>query len=144
MFFFFSSRRRHTRWTGDWSSDVCSSDLPEGVDPEIYHLEDRPPRAGLTTLMVAPVDDRKHVLKGVAAWKKVFGNDPEARLIIKTSYNYRNYTPDDVRISYIDRAEKTRGIAHWYRQADVLLALGNEGFGLPLVEGMATGRSEEH
>src|SRR6266581_1190829 len=26
-FFFFSSRRRHTRWTGDWSSDVCSSDL---------------------------------------------------------------------------------------------------------------------
>src|SRR6266487_300778 len=25
--FFFSSRRRHTRWTCDWSSDVCSSDL---------------------------------------------------------------------------------------------------------------------
>src|SRR5579863_10627823 len=24
--FFFSSRRRHTSWTGDWSSDVCSSD----------------------------------------------------------------------------------------------------------------------
>src|SRR5688500_20343608 len=27
MFFFFSSRRRHTRLQGDWSSDVCSSDL---------------------------------------------------------------------------------------------------------------------
>src|SRR5215208_7629049 len=27
-FFFFSSRRRHTRWPRDWSSDVCSSDLP--------------------------------------------------------------------------------------------------------------------
>src|SRR5438105_10886677 len=26
--FFFSSRRRHTRSTRDWSSDVCSSDLP--------------------------------------------------------------------------------------------------------------------
>src|SRR6266516_6845994 len=26
-FFFFSSRRRHTRSYGDWSSDVCSSDL---------------------------------------------------------------------------------------------------------------------
>src|SRR5437870_11264798 len=24
----FSSRRRHTRWPRDWSSDVCSSDLP--------------------------------------------------------------------------------------------------------------------
>src|SRR5690606_40998194 len=35
--FFFSSRRRHTRFSRDWSSDVCSSDLisraitPEGV-----------------------------------------------------------------------------------------------------------------
>src|SRR5690606_39903570 len=31
--FFFSSRRRHTRFTRDWSSDVCSSDLtlPRGV-----------------------------------------------------------------------------------------------------------------
>src|SRR5256885_6872252 len=29
--FFFSSRRRHTRLQGDWSSDVCSSDLRAGV-----------------------------------------------------------------------------------------------------------------
>src|SRR5437879_6711092 len=28
--FFFSSRRRHTRYIGDWSSDVCSSDLRPG------------------------------------------------------------------------------------------------------------------
>src|SRR6266568_5888326 len=28
--FFFSSRRRHTRWNCDWSSDVCSSDLERG------------------------------------------------------------------------------------------------------------------
>src|SRR5207253_4962381 len=27
VIFFFSSRRRHTRWPRDWSSDVCSSDL---------------------------------------------------------------------------------------------------------------------
>src|SRR5688572_30887984 len=35
-FFFFSSRRRHTRFDCDWSSDVCSSDLGEpehGVQP---------------------------------------------------------------------------------------------------------------
>src|SRR3712207_8936497 len=30
--FFFSSRRRHTRYWRDWSSDVCSSDLP----PQVY------------------------------------------------------------------------------------------------------------
>src|SRR2546421_2392026 len=31
LFFFFSSRRRHTRSDRDWSSDVCSSDL--GIQP---------------------------------------------------------------------------------------------------------------
>src|SRR5215217_9611987 len=30
LFFFFSSRRRHTRYWRDWSSDVCSSDLAAG------------------------------------------------------------------------------------------------------------------
>src|SRR6266568_5713135 len=29
--FFFSSRRRHTRWNCDWSSDVCSSDLRQNA-----------------------------------------------------------------------------------------------------------------
>src|SRR5690606_40744411 len=29
--FFFSSRRRHTRFSRDWSSDVCSSDLAAGA-----------------------------------------------------------------------------------------------------------------
>src|SRR5690606_41209746 len=34
--FFFSSRRRHTIFSRDWSSDVCSSDLPmANPDPEI-------------------------------------------------------------------------------------------------------------
>src|SRR5260370_42329755 len=32
VFFFFSSRRRHTRFKCDWSSDVCSSDLFYGID----------------------------------------------------------------------------------------------------------------
>src|SRR2546426_10303677 len=34
MYFFFSSRRRHTRLQGDWSSDVCSSDLVPRFTPE--------------------------------------------------------------------------------------------------------------
>src|SRR5256885_10350680 len=34
--FFFSSRRRHTRLQGDWSSDVCSSDLVTIEDPVEY------------------------------------------------------------------------------------------------------------
>src|SRR5690606_40907158 len=35
--FFFSSRRRHTRFSRDWSSDVCSSDLGTATVP---HLRD--------------------------------------------------------------------------------------------------------
>src|SRR5699024_11963477 len=31
-YFFFSSRRRHTRSKRDWSSDVCSSDLPRRME----------------------------------------------------------------------------------------------------------------
>src|SRR5258707_7542996 len=36
-FFFFSSRRRHTRYWRDWSSDVCSSDL--AFDGPLQRLE---------------------------------------------------------------------------------------------------------
>src|SRR5439155_11162402 len=42
--FFFSSRGRHTRWPRDWSSDVCSSDLPTRLShprspraPDVVH-----------------------------------------------------------------------------------------------------------
>src|SRR5690606_1518600 len=44
-YFFFSSRRRHTSFSRDWSSDVCSSDLLPGG-------------SGLTT-------DRSHIVRGV-------------------------------------------------------------------------------
>src|SRR6266446_9787314 len=49
-FFFFSSRRRHTRLQGDWSSDVCSSDLGGGV-PQVRRGQD--PRQLLTLAEVA-------------------------------------------------------------------------------------------
>src|SRR5256885_3047938 len=42
LFFFFSSRRRHTRLQGDWSSDVCSSDLIVNRDGALHgHNTDR-------------------------------------------------------------------------------------------------------
>src|SRR5690625_6956174 len=45
-FFFISSRRRHTRWPRDWSSDVCSSDL---IADGVVHLP------GGRTCPVAPM-----------------------------------------------------------------------------------------
>src|SRR5256885_8374755 len=63
LFFFFSSRRRHTRLQGDWSSDVCSSDLiPPGCGVRRtgaadikartpYHSRTMPARPNLLILM---------------------------------------------------------------------------------------------
>src|SRR5690625_7400358 len=39
MCVFLSSRRRHTRWPRDWSSDVCSSDLRDHVAPAVDDVE---------------------------------------------------------------------------------------------------------
>src|SRR5439155_15509938 len=36
--FFFSSRRRHTRWPRDWSSDVCSSDLSRAITIRVARI----------------------------------------------------------------------------------------------------------
>src|SRR5690606_40032883 len=37
--FFFSSRRRHTRFSRDWSSDVCSSDLNASTGEGTYSVD---------------------------------------------------------------------------------------------------------
>src|SRR2546430_12993469 len=39
VYFFFSSRRRHTRFDCDWSSDVCSSDLTKGYSDQRLRLD---------------------------------------------------------------------------------------------------------
>src|SRR5256886_7773577 len=46
VFFFFSSRRRHTRFDCDWSSDVCSSDLPALAVPRSGGRFQRPRTRG--------------------------------------------------------------------------------------------------
>ncbi len=113
--------------------------VPEGVDPQVYQWQKRAPERGLTTLVVGVFAPRKNLREAVAAWKLAFASDSDARLILKARFQLEPYVPDDPRIRVVDANEPTRGIAHWYRQADVLLALGNEGFGLPAVEAMAAG-----
>src|SRR3712207_8038027 len=43
---FFSSRRRHTRYWRDWSSDVCSSDLESSLVAEVRTTAYSPPGSG--------------------------------------------------------------------------------------------------
>src|SRR5207248_7672246 len=73
---FFSSRRRHTRSYGDWSSDVCSSDLLPGVERHELRRGDALVAAGAYTssyrldVALDELDDipaRVHVHHGTAA-----------------------------------------------------------------------------
>src|SRR2546426_6008090 len=58
ILFFFSSRRRHTRLQGDWSSDVCSSDLEEFVRSD-ERLPADPRRGEIDQALVRHVDTLK-------------------------------------------------------------------------------------
>src|SRR5260221_7136270 len=63
LFFFFSSRRRHTRSLCDWSSDVCSSDLPDVSAAEaIRHVGARAALQGNLDpcVLFAPADVVEH------------------------------------------------------------------------------------
>src|SRR3712207_8508612 len=79
-FFFFSSRRRHTRYWRDWSSDVCSSDLvltdlepvprPRGpalvVAADLVHLQTR-----RLLELVGQLDDRGALVQGRSEERRV-------------------------------------------------------------------------
>jgi len=113
--------------------------VPDGIDPAVYHYRPAPEHEGVTTLMVGVNTDRKHLPEGITAWRRAFAGDPTARLMLKAHHQIGTVVTDDPRITYVDVNEPSRGIAHWYRRADVLMALGNEGSGLPMIEAMACG-----
>src|SRR5256885_11002858 len=65
FFFFFSSRRRHTRLQGDWSSDVCSSDLSGGQDYPPLRSGGHLSSAGEVGQGLARVPSRFHRIVGI-------------------------------------------------------------------------------
>src|SRR5690625_5341158 len=69
VLFFFSSRRRHTRWQRDWSSDVCSSDLS---DADLTQASELMEAAGVQidhtyTLMEKEIASREYIGKNQGA-----------------------------------------------------------------------------
>src|SRR2546429_6769096 len=55
LFFFFSSRRRHTRCSRDWSSDVCSSDLVQIRDVSCLGRCERAPAISINDQILTEV-----------------------------------------------------------------------------------------
>src|SRR5436189_2445693 len=79
--FFFSSRRRHTRYIGDWSSDVCSSDLNGLVQELLIGVDIHAPGIRRSFYLVKPacairvlVDDLEALFQGgIWAGELAFG-----------------------------------------------------------------------
>src|SRR5690625_5634691 len=74
LIFFFSSRRRHTRWPRDWSSDVCSSDLPPGDHIHRYFF-------AVHALNVEKMDIPPQTLPGAAGCMVMFNTIARALLV---------------------------------------------------------------
>ena len=115
------------------TAPVCV--IPEGIDPQVYPFVERPDRSTFTTLVVGMLNERKHGHAAIAVWQLAFQNDPNARLVFKSRWQVQGRLPNDNRVRFVESNRTTRGILDFYQEADVLLALGNEGFGMPLVEG---------
>src|SRR5690625_5480470 len=76
--FYFSSRRRHTRWPHDWSSDVCSSDLHGALQKSGYFPQEN------TQIFVGPHDVVRHGHTQVGAGRVAHaGNWVGAVVIVK-------------------------------------------------------------
>src|SRR3712207_8212231 len=85
-FFFFSSRRRHTRYWRDWSSDVCSSDLRS--DPDDF-------------------DDQRVARLGAADGNRAA--DLVDRVEVERGQDVGGRGPGDLAVGDLRRSEERRG-----------------------------------
>src|SRR5690606_39737025 len=82
LYYFFSSRRRHTRFSRDWSSDVCSSDL-RNINA-VLHDDARDPVSGSVPLRAIVCDIRRDGVASRGVWsgqrRFVVGRSEERRV----------------------------------------------------------------
>ncbi|PXX71581.1 galactosyl transferase GMA12/MNN10 family protein [Nocardia tenerifensis] len=115
--------------------------VPAGVDTDVYTYQHRVLRKGVTTLMIGIMEPHSdNYQEGIAAWQDAFRDDPDARLVIKSWKGWPDsHIATDPRVHVATLTGHTRSTVDWYANADVLLALGNEGFAATMLEAMATG-----
>src|SRR5437870_7940161 len=99
VLFFFSSRRRHTRWPRDWSSDVCSSDLYT-LDPLCQAVE-AAWQAGIVVVVAAGNSGRDNSL-GTHGYGTIAvpANDPYVITVGATNMHDTFSRADDTVTSY--------------------------------------------
>src|SRR5437870_12563773 len=101
--FFFSSRRRHTRWPRDWSSDVCSSDLVPtfdvlmlgvGPDTHVASLFPELPAVRETERTVVRSEERRVGKERRSGWWRASCKRDE-RLFVCGSHSKGVYSPSE-------------------------------------------------
>src|SRR5699024_7461325 len=128
IFFFFSSRRRHTRSKRDWSSDVCSSDLNgyvEGENIEFESLSAQGAQDNLNPMAEQIVETNDMILSLGTATTQALANAEQEKPIIFTAVT------DPVDSGLVDSQEtpgkNITGSSDYMpidKQIDLLLSLG--------------------
>jgi glycosyltransferase involved in cell wall biosynthesis len=130
--------------------------VPEGVDPEVYHPHCRPPyetqgAKKFRFLILGKFEERKGYQQLLDAFVKAFGKNPKVELLIKGDYYIdqerkeamlfdfvRSYNAPNIRI--LTGAASQEDLFVLYNMANAFVFPSRaEGWGLPLIEAMATG-----
>src|SRR2546421_2778756 len=83
-FFFFSSRRRHTRSDRDWSSDVCSSDLVAAEkDQSAVQSVVEPKARCIQGVLIGKTGAERRLPRLISARIRIFGSRSEERRVGK-------------------------------------------------------------
>src|SRR6266511_6251729 len=125
LFFFFSSRRRHTRFSRDWSSDVCSSDLDACGSPSVQCVGTSATLAGPGT-----ADQQRAEVAAVAT--KLFGASVAPQQVIGETLQRATRVDGDVDRTAL-RAAIERGTSAEDLRDDPLAAWVETTFGVATV-----------
>src|SRR5256885_15056022 len=104
IFFFFSSRRRHTRLQGDWSSDVCSSDLYDiavvepghGYDPVQFRKQAPGSELYAYASVAEVLPERAYFSKIPEAWKMARNGAWQSIVLDQTPAQWPAFFADEV------------------------------------------------
>jgi glycosyltransferase involved in cell wall biosynthesis len=153
--------KQHNIWIPtEWGRKICVENgidlnqievIPEGVDNNQFHPYLKPQKDRFRFLLIGKYEQRKSMDESIDAFARVFGNNPDVELIIKSDF-FKD--PELKKIELDNKIASTQvnnirliwgyqtinQIAELYRSSDIFLfPTKAEGWGLPLIEAAACG-----